>query len=480
MTSFKHLNVIKKFSIISFLFILVLSASSGAIIVFLLNQNLVEREAQVTTAFIKAIAHEKLVPDDFRYPLSDNILNKFKDTFAKAERIPNIFHLNIYDNNATIIWSTVGEMIGIVRKDNKDYHSALKSGEMVAALNLREKIIWPHLKGERGSFIEVYVPIIWGDNNNVIGVVGTYVRATPLFETIRNSIKSVWITVALSGVLLYISLFYIFLQSHRAEKANLKKVEKLNSELYDLNKNLEAKVKERTDRVIRMEKLSAMGEVVGEIAHQLNNPMVGIVNFAQLAYRKLSEGAPIEEELKTIERSGVECKNLITKLLAFSRIAPLELRDTNIPQLIDECLVVAETVEGMKSVQVEKSFPLNMPDASLDRLLMKQAFQNIIQNSIQAMQGEGGGRLAIVGNISQFNGGAYFCIQFTDTGNGVPPEIIPNLFSPFFTTRANGTGLGLSIAREITIRHGGQIVLENAPGQGASFSVYIPKDKVEV
>lgn len=466
----KTLNVVQRFSLVSFAFILALGASSGMIMVSMMEQNLIDREAQIIAAFVQAQVRAHLDPVDVDMEWTEEVQMKFGEAFREITKSSDVFHLNVYDRRKTIIWSSITEMIGTVRPDNKDCEKAF-GGEALAVLNLEGKRIWPQLKNKSVDFIEIYVPVSFGDAHDVSMVVGTYLRASPLFATIRSTVAAVWATSAVTGLLLYVALFYIFRESYAKEKAIREKAESLNRELSGLNETLEAKVRERAGQIMQMEKLSAMGEVVGELAHQLNNPMVGIVNYAQLASRKAARHEPVLKDLRVIEEAGLECKNMILKLLAFSRDTKLDIGEVDIVELIGECLLAAGA--NLDGVTVETSYAEGIVSAEVDRILLKQAFQNIIQNAIEAMPS--GGRLDISTGSTAYAGTDYAVVTFQDSGPGIPPGNATRIFSPFFTTRKNGTGLGLSIAREIVIKHGGQIIVGNGAGAGAKFSVYVPR-----
>ena len=462
-----------KYSIVSFLFVFISAALSSAIVVSLVKSNLVAHEAKITAAFVRAQIKEHFSEGDFRAPLTTAARERMSQAFSNVLKASNIIHINVYDTRATIVWSSVAELIGTVRSENPDYLESLRGGEVVSVLEMAGKHIRPYLEPGDAVVIEVYVPVKFRDTGGVMGVAGVYLSATPLFETIQNSVRMVWFVIMSTGAALYLALFYIFYTSYRRGEESRGTVERLNRELREVNEGLEKRVEESAQRLARMQKLSAMGEIMGEIAHQLNNPLVGIVNFAQLAQRKSARGDDVGGELSTIERSGLECKMIIQKILAFLRKMKLDLADTDILALLDELIAQAKSQGALPEIVIEKNAPAMLPTARVDAVLMRQAFWNIMENAAQAMPQ--GGRLTVEvvfpAPVDSVEG---MLVRFTDSGEGIAPGRLAEIFSPLFTTKTGGVGLGLSLTREIITRHGGRVDVESRVGVGTTFSVWLP------
>ncbi|MBI5682613.1 MAG: hypothetical protein HZC45_05555 [Deltaproteobacteria bacterium] len=250
----------------------------------------------------------------------------------------------------------------------------------------------------------------------------------------------------------------------------------LYREVKIFKERLEDMVEEKTKQVIQMEKLSAIGELMGEIAHQINNPLVGVVNFAQVALMDIKEDHPLRETIETIKKAGIECKEIIQRLLAFSRQSKFALTPTEINPLIDEALSLIERQFSLKKIAVEKRYAEKLPHIMLDATLMRQAVFNIINNARQSMPG--GGRLMITTSFGNSKGDdEWIEIGISDTGSGIKKENISKVFSPFFTTKTDddGIGLGLSVVQDIVNRHRGKIMVESKEGVGATFTIALLK-----
>ncbi len=243
----------------------------------------------------------------------------------------------------------------------------------------------------------------------------------------------------------------------------------LYNEVKTFKERLEDMVEEKTRQVIQMEKLSALGELMGEIAHQINNPLVGVVNFAQLALKDMDDNHPLRGEIETIKRAGIECRDIIQRLLSFSRQSSFDKVGADVNSIIEESLGLVERQFSLKKIAIEKRYG-KIAAIRLDPVLMRQVFFNIINNAREAMRE--GGKLIIT--TSTMNGSVN--INISDTGAGISKENLKKIFSPFFTTKSKegGLGLGLAVVRDIVNRHNGEVKMESEEGSGTTFNIRMP------
>jgi two-component system NtrC family sensor kinase len=257
-------------------------------------------------------------------------------------------------------------------------------------------------------------------------------------------------------------------------------------ELDALMHGLERQVEDRTaalraaqDQLVRSEKLSSLGKLSASIAHEINNPLAGILTFAKLIVRTLEQGPPDEEarkglvrHLHLVERETERCSAIVRNLLDFARERPLALKDTNVNLVIEEALQLLQNQIQIQGVVLERRIgPVPLVDGDFGQL--RQAFVNVILNACEAMAR--GGRLVVESALAE--GGRWVEVAFQDSGPGIPPDHLSRIFDPFFTTKEKGTGLGLSVVYGIVERHGGKIEIQTEVGKGTRVLVRLPPRK---
>ena len=249
-----------------------------------------------------------------------------------------------------------------------------------------------------------------------------------------------------------------------------------NTQLYQ---DLEQKVRELKrlqGQLIQTEKLSAIGELVSGVAHELNNPLTSVIGFSQLLLDIIE--TPREREfLEKIFSEAMSCSEIIRNLLTFARRHPAEKSFNNVNHIVRKALELKIYQLETDGVEVTDRLSEMIPPALVDPHQLQQVFFNIINNAHQALLEKkkfnaGALKLAISSELKN----DLISISFQDTGPGILPDVLPKIFEPFFTTKevGVGTGLGLSISYGIVKEHGGEIRVENQFGEGACFIVTIP------
>lgn len=228
----------------------------------------------------------------------------------------------------------------------------------------------------------------------------------------------------------------------------------------------------RTNQLIQVQKLAAIGTFSSSIAHELNNPLNNISLSADMLLQDLDQLSPdeIREILSDILSQTDRAGAIVRDLLHFSRAGETPAREIDVRDLVGQALGLIANQLRLGHVRVDTSIPDDLPAIRGDLRKLQQVLLNLLTNAIQAMPG--GGRI----RINARHDGDTVRIDVSDTGEGIPPEKISRIFDPFFTTReaGQGTGLGLAISREIVRRHGGRIEVKSRPGQGTTFSVLLP------
>jgi two-component system, NtrC family, sensor kinase len=249
---------------------------------------------------------------------------------------------------------------------------------------------------------------------------------------------------------------------------------------------LEARVDMKTrelrranDQMVQAEKMVAIGKMAAVVAHEINNPLSGILTYAKLIKKWLARGLKSEEEQKEVNESldliaseSRRCGDLVRNLLTYSRTSPMNLGQCNVNEVVDKCMRLVQPKLEMSAVQLNLDLDPNIPKMFCDAAQVEQVLLALVMNAIDAMPH--GGNLW----ISTHGRGDEVEMVIRDDGMGIPKDVLPNLFEPFTTTKeiGKGVGLGLAISKGIVQRHGGTIQLESELGKGTKFTVTLPLD----
>lgn len=224
-------------------------------------------------------------------------------------------------------------------------------------------------------------------------------------------------------------------------------------------------------QIIQMDRMSSIGQLAGGVAHEINNPLTGVLGQAQLLLEKYPPDHPHRPLVERIESAAQRCRRIVRALLDFARDKNYNFYTTDINKLILETLDFTKTEMESRRIDLVNTVPVQFPQIKVSAGHIQQVFLNIISNAIHAMPN--GGKLTIAAEIKQ----DIMEISFTDTGMGIKKENVGHVFDPFFTTKeiGKGTGLGLTISYGIIQRHNGEIIVKSdGEGKGASFIVRLP------
>ena len=225
-------------------------------------------------------------------------------------------------------------------------------------------------------------------------------------------------------------------------------------------------------QMIQAAKLSALGELVAGVAHELNNPLTVLVGASDILEQQAPDG--LKEYAQMIRESTDAARHIVRGLLTFGRQMPLERRHVMLDELIEKVLALTAADLRIESVKVDRDMAADLPPVWADGNQLQQVLVNLVTNAKQAMaeQPEAERRLRVT---TRALGADRVRILLEDTGPGIPAEVLPKIFDPFVTTKGSaGTGLGLSISYGIIREHGGLITADSRPGLGATFTIDLP------
>ena len=261
--------------------------------------------------------------------------------------------------------------------------------------------------------------------------------------------------------------------------AMLKSLRQMRGDLEDWGRTLEEKVRQRTEelgtmqaRVAQSERLASLGMLAAGVAHEVNNPLGGILALTSLAVEEMPQDDPNRENLEEVIRQTERCRDIVKGLLEFSRQSKGNTEPVDLNKVLQDTLSLIGKQALFFNVKVDCRLAPELPPVVADRSQFQQVFINILMNAVQAMH-EHGTITILTRHQGEDNSVE---VAIADTGEGIPPEQISRIFDPFFTTKesGHGTGLGLSIAYGIVTTHGGSISVQSEPGKGSTFTIRMP------
>jgi len=246
---------------------------------------------------------------------------------------------------------------------------------------------------------------------------------------------------------------------------------------------LERRVEEQEElqrQLFSSSKLAAIGELAAGVAHEINNPLTGILGSALLMKSQKLEPQDMEKKLSIIESETLRARDIVRNLLDFAHQGSNATRaPVSVTKLVERTLFLLNHQTELDQFQVETRFDDELPKIAVDANQMKQVFLNIIHNAIQAMPD--GGRLSIAAcQSASATDRQTLEISFRDTGKGMDTAAVSRVFDPFYTTKriGEGTGLGLSVSQRIVHEHGGEIMVDSELGKGSTFTVVLPAEQI--
>ena len=348
-------------------------------------------------------------------------------------------------------------------------------------------------------YIAAYEPIedIFGERVGMLYVGVLEVK----YADIRRKAISVFILITVAGMALAIGLGYILADKimspvHRLIKGSQQVTEgSLTPEIGPISKG-EIGVLQNTfkdmvaamgrrraaaqNQLLQSEKQASVGRLAAGVAHEINNPLTGVLTYTHMLLRRKDIGDEIRSDLQTIAESTERVRKIVKGLLDFSRQTKLDKEPTEVNRLVHSAISLMENQALVRGIGIKFNPGENLPMLILDRSQFQSVLLNMIINALDAT--EPGGNINIytaTGLSASATGQKGVEITLADTGCGISPEDLDKLFDPFFTTKevGQGTGLGLSVSYGIVQRHGGTIRVQSEVGKGTRFFIWLPIEK---
>jgi two-component system NtrC family sensor kinase len=269
-------------------------------------------------------------------------------------------------------------------------------------------------------------------------------------------------------------------------------IRKAKDEITSWSNQLENRVKEKTEelkttqkRNLQIEKMASLGQLSATVAHELNNPMAGILTYSKLIQKKMNKGPLSEDQkdsilknLKMIEAESARSGEIVKNMLLFSRQDAIDMKPHKLEDIINSSLDLISHHLELHNINFEKDFQQDLPEVNVDENQMKQALLALYVNAVEAMEDEGTLTIKTKWKKSQH----HVSLFIGDTGKGIPDSVKSQVFEPFFTTKneVKGVGLGLAAVYAIIQKHTGEITFESEVDKGTTFKIILPLNKSRI
>jgi GAF domain-containing protein/two-component sensor histidine kinase len=282
-----------------------------------------------------------------------------------------------------------------------------------------------------------------------------------------------------------------------------------NARVYTRLEEANREIQRTQHRLLQQERLAALGEMAAHVVHEIRNPLVAIGGFARRLSNRLAGREPEGQYAQIIAREVERLERIVHDVRGLSRETHLTLTNTDLHTLLQDCLVLFGERIALQRVSVRMELAERLPILRLDAVQMKQAILNLVANALEAMptggtlslatqvaggenspmlealhhapvaSGEAAGTQEVTGPSAEGTtappgAAGWATLSVGDTGGGIPNEIVDEVFNPFFTTKEIGTGLGLTLVRRVARAHGGRVNVDNRPGEGVTFCLWLP------
>jgi PAS domain S-box-containing protein len=261
---------------------------------------------------------------------------------------------------------------------------------------------------------------------------------------------------------------------------DLREHERMRRELADLREHerMRRELEETQRQLVQAEKIASLGRLSAGVAHEINNPLAGVLIYADILMKELKDNEKWRKDLEEIISQTLRCKQIVARLLEFSRQSLDERVLFDINEIIDHCVTLLQHQSLFHNIEIIQELESDIPQILGNPGELEQVFTNLMLNATDAMEGRGGITISSASELKA----QQVVLTFTDTGPGISPEVREKIFEPFFTTKpvGVGTGLGLSVVYGVIHRHGGSIEIGSTPGPGATFIIRLPLESPAV
>lgn len=450
----RQFNLLRWFSLGSFLIIAAVALGLGYISTRFLVEESIERDSILTAQFIQAIGaaeirHAAITPDrtmgemldprqDKAYPdvAPETRITARIEFLDHVEHLPDLLLATVYALDRTVVWSTNPELIGVRIENDDELDQSFEMKEAVSTSYHEINDERPEqrlLREPDYLFVENYIPMFNADKSHVIAMVEIYKEPADLVARIQRGFKSIWLATILGGLVIYLALFWIVRRAARLLESQQK-------------------------QLIANETFVALGAMSSAVAHSLRNPLANIRSSAELSQGLASLGA--QKNIGDIINQVDRMSRWVRELLVSLRPATEESEAVDLVLALEDTLSAFEPLIRSSNVEVRFNSPAFEPVVS-QQVLLTQILNSLFANALEAMPK--GGVLMIDIESSQ---PGQLSMTLSDTGKGMSPQQQQMVFKPFFTTKQGGLGVGLALVKRIMERFEGSVELTSREQEG--------------
>jgi signal transduction histidine kinase/ActR/RegA family two-component response regulator len=472
---------LSRFAVLSLLCVLALAGGMGFALSWLLTRAVSDWEWENTAAFARRQIELAGLEAFFTEPADPAVRERGGAQLARLfAGLPEVVRVKAWSRDATVLWSDEAQLIGRRFPDNDELREALE-GHVAVEITEPSKTENAYERAA-STLAEVYVPIRSSRTGEVVGVVEVYKIPVRLAAAIRRARLVIWGISLLGGLALYGAILPLVRQVYGRQV----RAEALAAHASRLESEVEARtadVRRQAEELVQARKMEAVGLLAGGIAHDFNNLLTVILGRAELL--RMSVGGRLGAQVEAIEETASHAAALTRQLLAFSRRQVVQPRLVDVNEVVGRVERVVRRFIG-EDVVVTVTLDPSAGAAWIDPVQLEQVVLNLAVNGRDAMPQ--GGRLGIRTGVVDLGApagvpppgltaGRHVTLTVTDSGVGMDEATRARIFEPFFTTKAlgKGTGLGLATVHGIVQQGGGRVTVQSEPGQGATFTVYLPQ-----
>lgn len=440
-------QLLRWFAGLSAVVIVLIALANAWVVSRFLTEQLFKREAEVSRDFVQNILVSDGTIDYLRHSDDPKVKEHFKNTVTHLGNMRDVLRANVYGTDRTVIWSSDPAMVGRRFADNEDLEHAMAGKLEVESGRISRDVLSKKehigLSPSVQFFVETYIPVVDPSNNQVVGVVELYKAPLALTEAIEEGERQVAIAAVAGAVALFASLFWLIRRADQTMRAQHAKL-------------LEAGT------------VAALGELASSVSHNIRNPLASIRSSAELSLELPAEhGAECARDIiREVDRISAR----VTELLRLSNQGLPASRPIDVVELLRSCIADHKDSfqRSRKVLALESHTPRAVVQA--DAHLLQQVLDSLLSNAAEAMPA--GQRCDVSVRESDSR---TIRIEVKDGGAGIAPDVLEQIFRPFFTTKPQGLGLGLPLAKRVVEGLGGSLTIDSRPGEGTTVRVDLPK-----